>query len=262
MPEYTNLKQGRVRTQVPVANRRYAGEVGRNSQEPLRETETLRLEMPVASRPPVSQGIRDQLLVEEYIALRSEIEKRVEIRQQILALTLLVAGTFLTVGVQPNVSEVVLLFYPIIAMFLGAIWEHNDLRVGQINFYIRTEVEKLFGDTVPGWETFRLRMFRAHREKRYRRANNSTVTSLHPLTSQFGLVAFATRGMFLTTQAMAILIAVLRYAYDLWQATGGRGQAAVPAEAKQLGLSVIIVLLLLVDCGILVVTRYLVQHRR
>ena len=32
-------------------------------------------------------------------------------------------------GVQSNVPEVVLLFYPIIAMFLGSIWEHNDLRV-------------------------------------------------------------------------------------------------------------------------------------
>ena len=61
------------------------------------------------------------LLVEQYISLRNEIEKRIEIRQQILALTLLVAGTFLTVGVQPNVPEVVLLFYPIIAMFLAMI---------------------------------------------------------------------------------------------------------------------------------------------
>src|SRR6266567_1010077 len=91
---------------------------------------------------PEVHSVRALLLVEQYVSLRNEIEKRIEIRQQILALTLLVAGTFLTVGVQPSVSPVVLLFYPIIAMFLGAIWEHNDLRVGQLNFYIRTEVEK------------------------------------------------------------------------------------------------------------------------
>ena len=55
---------------------------------------------------PEASSIRALLLVEQYTSLRSEIEKRIEIRQQILALTLLVAGTFLTVGVQPNVSKV------------------------------------------------------------------------------------------------------------------------------------------------------------
>jgi hypothetical protein len=259
MAAYTNLKQGSVGTQVQVADTQHTtGGVGGSAEVSLRETETLRLEVPVPV--PVSESIREQLLIEEYIALRSEIEKRVEVRQQILALTLLVAGTFLTVGVQPNVPEVVLLFYPVIAMFLGAIWEHNDLRVGQINFYIRTEVEKLFGDTVPGWETFRLRTFRAHREKRHKQASDSTTAPLHPLTSQFGLVAFATRGTFLATQAMAIVVAALRYAYDLWQAVGRQGIA--PTEPGQLGLSIVMVLLLLVDCGILVATRYLVQHKR
>src|ERR1051326_5139657 len=94
---------------------------------------------------PEARSIRALLLIEQYTSLRSEIEKRIDIRQQILALTLLVAGTFLTVGVQPAVPEVVLLFYPLIALFPGAIWEHNDLRVGQINFYLRTEVEKHLG---------------------------------------------------------------------------------------------------------------------
>ncbi len=66
---------------------------------------------------PEARSIGALLLIEQYTSLRSEIEKRIEIRQQILALTLLVAGTFSTVGVQPGVPEVVLLFYPLIAMF-------------------------------------------------------------------------------------------------------------------------------------------------
>src|SRR5947209_14135680 len=119
---------------------------------------------------PEARSIRALLLIQQYTALRSEIEKRIDIRQQILALTLLVAGTFLTVGVQPVVPEVVLLFYPVIAMFLGAIWEHNDLRVGQINFYIRTEVEKHLGRFAPGWETFRRQTFRTrYRQERQKR---------------------------------------------------------------------------------------------
>ncbi len=49
-----------------------------------------------------AQSIGTLLLIEQYTSLRNEIEKRIEIRQQILALTLLVAGTFLTVGVETS----------------------------------------------------------------------------------------------------------------------------------------------------------------
>ncbi len=205
---------------------------------------------------PEPQSIKALLMVEQYVSLRSEIEKRIEIRQQIFTLTLLVAGTFLTVGVQPNVPEVVLLFYPIIAMFLGAIWEHNDLRVGQLNFYIRTAVEKHLGELGPGWEAFRLQTFPAsHRRKQHKRQR---MKQEHPLTPQFGLVAFATRGMLFTTQAMAIIIAAVRYAFDLLP----RGNAVHAMEPNQVGLNVIAALLFFVDIVLLIFTRYLVQHKR
>jgi len=70
-----------------------------------------------------AQSIGTLLLIEQYTSLRNEIEKRIEIRQQILALTLLVAGAFLTVGVQSNVPEVVLLFYPIIIAAVRYLFE-------------------------------------------------------------------------------------------------------------------------------------------
>src|ERR1051326_1267765 len=124
-------KQDRVATSIQRAESSEASEAGPLENEPIEVQE--------------ARSIRALFLIEQYASLRSEIEKRIDIRQQILALTLLVAGTFLTVGVQPNVPAVVLLFYPLIALFLGAIWEHNDLRVGQINFYLRTEVEKHLG---------------------------------------------------------------------------------------------------------------------
>jgi hypothetical protein len=203
---------------------------------------------------PEAHSIRALLLVEQYVSLRNEIEKRIEIRQQILALTLLVAGTFLTVGVQPNVPEVVLLFYPIIAMFLAAIWEHNDLRVGQLNFYLRTEVERHLGRFGPGWETFRLQTFLP----RHRQRKGQRMGQAHPLTPQLGLIAFATRGMFLTTQAMAIVVAAVRYSFVLLQ----HGLASSLMGPKQVGISVAIVLLFLVDIGVLIYTRYLVQHKR
>jgi len=45
-------------------------------------------------------------------------------------------------------------------MFLGAIWEHNDLRVGQINSCIRTEVEQHLGKFGSDGKRFDLRRFR------------------------------------------------------------------------------------------------------
>ncbi len=201
-----------------------------------------------------AQSIGTLLLIEQYTSLRNEIEKRIEIRQQILALTLLVAGTFLTVGVQSNVPEVVLLFYPIIAMFLGSIWEHNDLRVGQINFYIRTEIEKHLGVFGPGWETFRLQTFRPAQRQTRRNLGKQK----HTLTPQFGLIVFATRGMLLATQAMAIIIAAVRYLFELLQ----QSSVTNAMETGQAGLAIAVVLLFLIDIGVILYTYYLVQHKR
>ncbi len=207
MDENANITTDQGITGVGVQNIGISGASEVNDPEPSLEV-------------PEVHSVRALLLVEQYISLRNEIEKRIEIRQQILALTLLVAGTFLTVGVQPNVPEVVLLFYPIIAMFLAALWEHNDLRVGQLNFYIRTEVEKHLGRFGPGWETFRLQTFPPRH--RHRQQKGQRRVQEHPL---------------------------IRFTPDL-------------IGPKQVGVSIAIVLLFLVNIGVLVYTRYLVQHKR
>ena len=80
----------------------------------------------------------------------------------------------------------------------------------------------------------------------------------HPLTPQFGLVTFATRGMLLTTQAMAIIVAAVRYAFDLLP----QGNTVHTMEPNQVGLNVIAALLFFVDIALLIFTRYLVQHKR
>ncbi len=233
-------KQDRIRTSVREM------EVSGTSEADVLENEPIDV--------PEARSIRALLLIEQYASLRREIEKRIDIRQQILALTLLVAGTFLTVGVQPNVPEVVLLFYPIIALFLGALWEHNDLRVGQINFYVSTEVEKHLGALGPGWETFRSKTF----PSRLRRHEFHKAEQRHPLTPQVGLIVFATRGMFFATQAMAIIVAAVRYASEFLQ----RGFSVNVTEPRQIVISVAIGILFLVDVGILISTFSIVQHKR
>ena len=93
-------------------------------------------------------------MVTEYQALRSEILKRIEFRYQLINLILIVAGTFLTVGLQPNISASMLLVYPILALFLVAGWVHNGVATLRIARYIRKKAlrQKQHGSPyVGGW---------------------------------------------------------------------------------------------------------------
>jgi hypothetical protein len=131
--------------------------------------------------------------IAEYSALREEILKRKEIQHQIISLTLIVAGTFLTIGVQANVSASALLVYPILAMFLAAGWAQNDVRINQIAFYIRERLEKQLGST--GWENYR--------------QTERVSSKWGPLAS---LGAFSARGVFVSTQLLAIALSLTKFA--------------------------------------------------
>ena len=50
------------------------------------------------------EEIRAALVVEQYHSLRDEIIQRVQTRQQMWYVLLLVAGTFFTIGVQPGIA--------------------------------------------------------------------------------------------------------------------------------------------------------------
>jgi hypothetical protein len=130
------------------------------------------------------------LLAAQYSAMRAEMIKRLEIRSQLVALTLVVAGTFLSVGAQSAIPESVLLVYPLIAMFLAASWKQNDVRTGQMVRFIRDKIEKHIGasPTELGWEN-------------YRRAT-------HPPSR---LTPFSVSGVFLATQGLAIALSAVRF---------------------------------------------------
>ena len=86
-------------------------------------------------------------VLEEHSALRSEILKRIELRQQTLTFALLAAGTLLTIVFMSNEPKFeILLIFPILAMFLSLLWMQSDLRIGEIGEYIRNNLKL-------GWET-------------------------------------------------------------------------------------------------------------
>ena len=133
------------------------------------------------------------LYVEQYSSLRSEIEKRLDIRQATLTFTLVLAGTFLSVAAQPGIAAATAFYYPIVALFLAAAWTQNDAKIGQISQYIRVEVEQHMGP-LTGWEAYRKRTF----------------DGTHPLTPKSGLIRFSTRGLFLATEILALLVGSIR----------------------------------------------------
>ena len=148
------------------------------------------------------QKAPEALAISEYGSLRSEIAKRVELRQQVLLALLSIAGVFFSIGVQPGISGLTVLVYPIIALFLAAAWTHNDLRIGQITLYLRTRVEQRYMGEEGGWETYRHSTFKSEGKQR--------ADKMHPLAASAGKLALSTRGLFLTTQGLAIAIGAAR----------------------------------------------------
>ena len=130
------------------------------------------------------------LVAAEYNALRNEIVKRLEFRYQIINLALIVAGTFLTVGVQASMPASVLLVYPLLALFLIAAWAHNGIASLHIGRYIREHIERKA--TGLGWETF-------------------LKEQAPQLPRPYGFLGtISTAGLILTTQLLAVALALLK----------------------------------------------------
>ncbi|MBI5962964.1 MAG: hypothetical protein HY863_05775 [Chloroflexi bacterium] len=124
----------------------------------------------------------------EYNSLRGEILKRIELRQQIISITLTLAGIFLSFGLS---TDTVALIYPPLAAFLAIAWAQNDFRVRDLATYIRENLE-----TVPiglGYETYVQRA----------RSKNGKL-------SAWRFVVISHTGIFIFTQLMAVGIELLK----------------------------------------------------
>jgi hypothetical protein len=127
-------------------------------------------------------------IIIEYKALRDEVLKRIELRQQFVSMTLTIAGVFLGVGAT---TATVALVYPPLAAFLAIAWMQNDERVKSLAKYIRRHIES----SVPGlgWETHVQAERKATRMRSWRFIITSHV------------------GIFLLTQVMAIGVGLLKF---------------------------------------------------
>ena len=86
-----------------------------------------------------------QQLSMEYKELRNEILKRIELRQQVLVITLTIAGVIFGLGVKDgtdfNNSQVALI-YPPISLIMAIIWIINDYGIQKASLYIHYRIER------------------------------------------------------------------------------------------------------------------------
>ena len=76
----------------------------------------------------------------EYTTLRTEIIKRIELRQNIMLITFVIAGAFLGIVAKSDIAFPVM-FYPPIAAGFALLWFYNDYRIRVIGDYIRDRFE-------------------------------------------------------------------------------------------------------------------------
>jgi len=145
----------------------------------------------------VTNDIQKAQVIAEYTALRSEIEKRIVLRQQVLLAVLLLAGTFFVLGVQDSELGISVLCYPVIALFLAAAWRHESMRICHIRNYILTEIEMRYN--FRGWET--------HRQT----ARNTMHQKGHwDQNEEFMGLGVSARCIFVATQIFALVIGIVR----------------------------------------------------
>jgi len=125
----------------------------------------------------------------EYSALRDEILKREDMRQQMLTFAVLSAGTIMTLSMQEGFQTVwPLLMYPILATLLALAWMRSDLQIGEIGAYIRDYIESELSGL--RWESH---LGKEHKGTRLRSVEANGI------------------GVFLVSQTLAVLLAVIMF---------------------------------------------------
>jgi len=135
------------------------------------------------------------LLVAEYTTLRDEIVKRIEIQHQLVSLALIAPGTVLALGFQTS-SASLMLAYPLLGMFLSAVWLSNSIAIHDIAAYIADQIQSRVGENFSFWEHFRIS------------TNTRQVAILH---------FWGTRGIFIGTELLVLLAGITLAKFDTAQ---------------------------------------------
>jgi|GEM_PF-3450509 hypothetical protein len=129
----------------------------------------------------------------EYETLHDEINARMAQRGNLFTFTIITAGSLLSLGAINNPQ--IALFYPVLSLFLAAAWSDEDGKIGALGAYVH---DKEVRYNLDGWETY-------HRARRPDQPR-PWLGGLEQLVPK-SMLSLATRGVFLSTQLLAILVA-------------------------------------------------------
>jgi hypothetical protein len=148
----------------------------------------------------------------EYTFLREQFLKRVEMRHQVVEITLTLAAAFFGVALTKGVPSSVALVFPPIATFLALEWIYIDIRQAQTIKYL-LRLEKKIPELKLGWEDFKEEQ------------------------GGFRYAALSHGGIFLFTQLMAIFIGNLVFDSNLNNWT--IGYSSTPAFLLLLSIDIL-----------------------
>src|SRR6266516_570118 len=128
-----------------------------------------------------------ELVVAEYNTLREEILKRIEIRYQLLTITVTAFGAILSFGSQLK-NAILIFLYPLLALCSMIIWLSNKYDIEQISAYIKKGIESKVGKENLNWESQRVLIERQGVER---------------------LLSYGSTGFFISTQLLALAIGIV-----------------------------------------------------
>src|SRR5262245_45055992 len=122
----------------------------------------------------------------EYNAAKQEVLKRIDVRYQIISITITIAGAFYGFGWSSG--SIIILIFPVIGFCLALGWMQNELRIKHLNDYIYNDLSR----TLPGlgW--------------------NAYINDKAPKLNMWFSPLLSPGSVFILIQAIAVLLGLLR----------------------------------------------------
>lgn len=176
-------------------------------------------------------GFQRDFFLHECASLHDEINARMAQRGNLFTFTIITAGSLLSLGATTHPE--IALFYPILSLFLAAAWSDENGKIGALSAYLHDQEVQY---NLDGWETY-------HRKPRpSSRLFPASLQALFPRN----LLSLSTRGVFLATQVLAILVGLIQ----------------LPDIVSKSGQALFLIVLFILAVVATVATIFVIQHRR
>lgn len=172
-----------------------ATETGETGPVQVTQEQARNTAAPLAQKDATITEFQRTFFLSECASLHDEINARMAQRGNLFTFTIIAAGSLLSLGASANAQ--IALFYPVLSLFLAAAWSDEDGKIGALSAYLREQEQR---HDLAGWETYhraiprRSRVFLGGLQRWYPRS----------------MLSLATRGVFLSTQVLAILVGFMQ----------------------------------------------------